>query len=66
MRLAYGGSRLENCYDGKNSTGNPRWVKFRKSEEQLEREEDARVKSQKLKQEYEKYEDLKTWYRKKG
>ena len=67
MRLAYGGSRLENCYDGKNSTGNPRWVKFRKSEEQLEMEEDARSKiPEKLKQEYEKYEDLKTWYRKKG
>jgi len=66
MRLAYGGSRLENCYDGKNSTGNPRWIKFRKSEEQLDMEEDARSKiPEKIKQEYAKYEDLKTWYRKK-
>jgi len=67
MRLAYGGSRLENCYDGKNSAGNPRWVKFRKSEEELVKEEDERSKIPEiLKQEYGKYEDLKTWYRQKN
>ena len=41
-------------------------VKFRKSEEQLERKKMLEVNPEKLKQEYEKYEDLKTWYRKKG
>lgn len=64
MRLAYGGQRLENCYDGKNSSGNPRWAKIKKSQEELIEEQKKRNSiPNNIKKKYMQYENLETWRR---
>ena len=59
MRLAYGGRRLANCFDGKNSSGNPRYEKMKKTQSQKKKEEILRSKiSDDMKENYAKYESL--------
>ena len=66
MRLAYGGRRLANCFDGKNSSGNPRYKKEIKSQSQQNQDnlelrtllEGLQLSLDDVKENYSKYESL--------